>query len=174
MKKITITIFLTVLIGFVNAQDENELAGKRLPNIAIKTLTGSEVSTVSLNNGELPFVIYFWVSWCKPCIFGLNEISNSYSKWQNESKFKLISISIDKESDKKSCLDTIQKYNWKFQILFDYNSNFRKSLSIAGLPSVLIVDSKGNILWASKDDWEYNSTAEEVYDNYKMFLNQNK
>ena len=91
MQKQILTLLIVLLattFGF--SQD-----ARKLPNIEVKTLKGDAFNISGLDNDGKPIVISFWATWCKPCKKELNNISEVYEDWQEETGVKLVAVSID-------------------------------------------------------------------------------
>jgi len=90
-------------------------------------------------------LLQFWASWCHSCagfMYDLDEISAS-------TKTPYYAISIDKKFiDAKSYLAKHPLYEkHKNRFWFDQQSKLKQSLAITTVPTLVIIDQQGNIIW---------------------------
>lgn len=140
MKKIIIFVWFLSIISLFAKE-------KTIPNVKVKNLKGEIVETRTFNNGDKPFVINFWATWCKPCIMELNNIHEVYDKWQQETGVKIIAISIDDVRNSKKVAPFVKGRNWKFEVYLDENGDFRRAMNVNNPPHSFLVNSKGEIVW---------------------------
>ena len=125
-------------VGMVHAQ---------LPSVTLKTMDGKSVNTATLSNDGKPFVIDFFATWCKPCNRELDAIAEVYEDWQKETGVKIVAVSIDQAQNINKVKPLVENHGWEYEVLLDPNSDFKRALGIQMIPYVLIVDSKGNIVY---------------------------
>ncbi len=139
MKKILIiTILLFSLLQINNAQ---------LPNIKLKNIEGKTISTNQLVNGENPIIISFFATWCKPCLRELMAIHEVYEDWQDETGVKVIAVSIDTGANSLKVKPLARSKGWDYEVLLDVNEKFKRALNVGMIPTVLIVNPKGEIVY---------------------------
>lgn len=144
----------------------------KLPSIDIKNLKGETVSTSLLSNDGKPFIICFWATWCKPCILEMTSYNEVYDEWRKESGLKLYSISIDDTRSSKKVAPFVKGRDWKFDVLLDENSDFRKAMNVLNPPHTFICNGKGEVVWQHTG---YAQGDEEIlYSEYKKIVEEEK
>jgi thiol-disulfide isomerase/thioredoxin len=139
--KTLLTFILVSLITFnINAQ-------KKLPNINIKSLQGKTIASQSLIEEEMPVVISFWATWCKPCLIEMEAVSENYEDWQEEKSFKFIAISTDDSRSSSRVKSLVAGKGWPFDIYLDTNQEFKRALNINNVPFLIVINSKGEIIY---------------------------
>lgn len=144
MKHLFSIIALVLLCACtVTAQD----APTRLPKVVITDVNGHAVSADSLSNGDKPMLISFFATWCGPCRRELSEVAPKLPDWNKETGVKLVVVSLDDpaqtdnviEFAKGLGLDTADLY-------FDTTKAFAKAMGVSGIPHMLYLDGKGNVV----------------------------
>lgn len=135
MKKILVLFFLS--LGLLSsAQDA-------LPNINVTTLNGEDTTLVKAAASDGPVVISLWATWCVPCLKELDAISEVYEDWQDETKVKLLAISVDDSRTVKRVTPLVNGKGWDYTILLDTNNDVKRALGAATVPlTLLVVDGK--------------------------------
>jgi len=134
------------------------LTAQQLPSAQLKDLKGKTIDTSTLRNDGKPFIISFFANWCKPCLRELDAIKDVYDDWQKETGVKLFAISIDDAQNSLKVGPEARAKGWKFEILLDPNSEFKRALRVNLIPAVFIVDGNGKIVSSRTG---YNSGEEE-------------
>lgn len=168
-KTINQFLIFAALIGFGQSMLYSQISGAQsLPVVNVKDLQGKVISTSEFSNGDKPFVLDFWATWCKPCVLELNTISETYEDWQAESGFKIIAISIDDARNSVKVAPFANGKGWEYEIYLDENSDLKRALNVNNVPHTFIISPKGEILW------QHNSytPGDEVtlYEAYKNIL----
>jgi thiol-disulfide isomerase/thioredoxin len=140
MKKIcAATVCILIFIG-VSAQND-------LPDVKIKSLSGSEFSFKSLGSGsDTAIIVSLWATWCVPCIQELETISEQYENRQKETPFRFIAVSIDDARTAQRVKPFVKGKGWPFEIFLDTNSDLKRALNINDVPHILLI-KKGKIVY---------------------------
>jgi len=147
MKKIQILLFVNLLlISGVFAQ-QNELKTKKIPSVTIKTVDGKTFNTSQISNNGKPIILSFFALWCKPCMKELSTIAEVYDEWQEDTGVKLIAVSIDDPLSSSRVLPTVNGNNWKYEVLLDVNSDFKRAMNVNMIPHTFLINGNGEIVW---------------------------
>lgn len=139
MKKLFLSVILTLATGFVFAQ--------QLPSVSIKDLNGKQVNTAELSNDGKPMIVNFWATWCKPCLKELAAVNDVYADWVEETGVKMYAVSIDDARTSASVKTRANAQAWEFEVLLDENGDFKRAMNVANPPHVFVVDGKGNVVF---------------------------
>ncbi|MDR2621440.1 MAG: TlpA family protein disulfide reductase [Dysgonamonadaceae bacterium] len=121
-------------------------AAQQLPSVQLKNINGKTIDTSTLSNGGKPFIISFFATWCKPCLRELEAIKEVYEEWQEETGVKLIAVSIDDAQNTLKVGPDVRAKGWKYEVLLDPNSDFKRALGVQLIPTAFVVDGKGKIV----------------------------
>lgn len=141
MKKTIYACFAFTLMAFTLTGDY------KIPSAIVKTLDGKQFNTSELNNNGKPMVISFWATWCAPCKKELDNISEVYEQWQQETGVKLVAISIDDTRNAAKVAPTVKAKGWPYEIYIDANQDFKRAMNVNNVPHTFLVDGKGHIVW---------------------------
>ena len=157
MRKQILT-FLVVLLTTNFSFSQN---ARKLPNIEVKTLKGDAFNISELNNDGSPIVISFWATWCKPCKKELNNISEVYEDWQEETGVKLVAISTDDTRSMSKVAPYINSSDWEYEIYLDPNGDLKRAMSVSTIPHTFLLNGKKEIVWQHRGYVE--GDEEELY-----------
>ena len=132
MKTSTIMLFLLIFCK-INAQ-------QKLPSVTLKNLESSTVTTTTnFSEKDKLYVFSFWATWCAPCIQELDAINDVYADWKKEVNLEVVAVSVDDARTNKRVKPMVNGKGWEYQVLLDTNQEFKRSLSIANVPYLIIV-----------------------------------
>jgi thiol-disulfide isomerase/thioredoxin len=142
--KIRAFAFTVLLVSaiFASAQDVTRWQGKKLPNVKMTSITGRKITNRTLKGKVV--IIDFWATWCGPCKAASPVMQKMHAKYGNRG-LVVIGANVFEDPQKK---DLAKKYahEHKYTYTFTVNNDaFAKALGITGIPTMLIVDKKGNI-----------------------------
>ena len=151
---ISILLFISV-VSFATAQERKGWLEQKIPfpSVDLKTLDGKTFNTKNIDNNGKPIIICSFVSWCKPCIFELNEISDLYEDWQKETGVKIYVIALNWDRCSISSLIAFieNRSYWNYEFLWDENNNYEQALNIREIPRTYILNGKKEIVWKDVD-----------------------
>lgn len=158
MMKILINYSLLLFISLAGCQQSsNEQTKESLPEKLVDRiqLTDLDGETIYLDDlkGKTIFLNY-WATWCRPCLAEMPDMDKA-AKILGEENFVFLAAS-DEDIDKIKKFAA--KVNYSFQFVHSKTSVF--DLDIMALPTTMVIDSKGEIVynevgardWASKKE----------------------
>jgi peroxiredoxin len=110
------------------------------PQFTLAARGGGDVSLAQYHGQVV--MINFWASWCGPCRTEMPLLDSIYRKY-NKLGFTLLGVNV--EPDSKAADDWLKQTPVTFPILFDKDSKVSKLYQVAGMPSTVIIDRKGNL-----------------------------
>lgn len=128
-----------LLIVYLNGQVNQDF----LPTITFKTLNGKNISTDTLLE-DGPILINFWATWCAPCKKEMRHLKHFEEKYNNLS---IVAINVDKTRSLSQVRSYIRTNGYKYIVGLDPNSIIMKKLNASVVPTNLLVNSEGKIVW---------------------------
>lgn len=119
----------------------------QIPSVTLKDIDGKSINTDKTNNDGKPVIISFFATWCKPCLRELNAINEVYEEWQEDTGVKLIAVSIDEGANSFKVKPLARTQGWTFSVWLDSNKDFMRAMNVNMVPSVFVLDGKGNIAY---------------------------
>jgi len=124
-------------INGLSAQTVNDFDFRDIEN---NTRTYSELK------GEKLTLIDFWATWCAPCNKAIPELNKIYGSYKNKG-VEIIGINCDGPRSVSKVGPLSKSLQIQYPILIDINSELKNELNIMGLPTLIIVNPKGKIVW---------------------------
>ena len=136
---------LIVGLGLATAAPLGALAasvgpGTPAPAFQLPAAAGDAVSLAGLKGQVV--LINFWASWCGPCRQEMPVLDQLYRKYK-PAGFTLLGVNVEPKS--ADALGFLKTTPVSFPILFDTQSKVSNLYEVAGMPSTVIVDRKGNV-----------------------------
>ena len=141
MKTKIITLLFFIITTTIYSQN------KLLPSVDVKTINGKSININSIENNEMPIVINFWATWCKPCKKELNNIAEVYDEWQDETGVKIIAISIDDTRSMSKVAPYVHSVGWEYEVYLDPNGDLKRAMGVSTVPHTFLLNSKKEIVW---------------------------
>jgi len=121
--------------------------------LTAQTLTDFEFKDIENNTrtynelkGEKLTLIDFWATWCGPCNKAIPELNKIYSIYKKKG-VEIIGINCDGPRSVSKVGPLSKSLQIQYPVLIDINSGLKSELNIMGLPTLIIVNSKGKIVW---------------------------
>src|SRR3954454_15771299 len=108
-------------------------------------LSGRGGKTIDLSQFKGQVVmINFWATWCAPCRQEMPLLEDIYKKYKPMG-FTLIGVNVEpKSGDPEAFLSKLPK-PVTFPVAFDVDSKVSKLYNVAGMPTTVFIDRKGNV-----------------------------
>lgn len=96
--------------------------------------------------GEELTVIDFWATWCQPCIRSI-PLLNDLAREFESMGVNFIGVSIDGPRNQSKIQPFIQSMGVEYPVIRDIDSELMSDLSVTAVPTLLMYDSKGDLLF---------------------------
>ncbi len=113
-----------------------------------------------------PLVIVFWAIWCGPCAAELRELE----RVSRTEKIPFVGIAVD--SPEKQAALMVERTGVSFANYLDSSFTFAESLGVTGVPSLLVIDGKGNVIWSQSGYSEF--PEQNLREQIKKLINNKK
>jgi peroxiredoxin len=133
-----LSIISLLISGCLTAKSSGEA-----PDFTLNTLDGKSIQLSSLKGKKI--LIDFWASWCPPCRRELVEINELLGEYAQDN-YTVLAISVDKT--KKAASSYIKKMGYSSMTVMHDNANVAQSYGVQGIPSLYLVDEKGQLIWS--------------------------
>lgn len=148
MKKIVVSLFVTMMLSPTYSQDEKVIFQNTIPAVDLKDVNGKTINTASVSNNGSPIIISFWATWCSPCKKELNTIHDAFEDWVEETGVKLIAVSVDDERTKSRVSPYVDSKGWEYDILLDPNGEFKRAMGVNNVPHTFVINGTGKIVYS--------------------------
>lgn len=127
----------------VRAFEELDLAGEPAPDLTAYDLNDQLVS-LSQFQGQAVF-LYFWASWCGPCINALPDLQNIKQKVAGQ---PVVFLNLSLDNDEGNWRKAIAKHRIEGIHLRvgGWSSDVAKAYSVGRLPSYYLIDAQGLVV----------------------------
>ena len=136
--------FLLLILSVVYTQNTE----KKYPNINFDLFNGKKISIHELINSG-PLVIQFWAIWCSPCkkeMYYLDKIQDKYK----DSGVNVICINTDNLKSVPKAKAYVRQKKYDLLIAADPSSQIFKKLNASVMPTTLIMDKNGKIVYTKE------------------------
>lgn len=116
----------------------------------IRNFTYQDIQNTSRSfnelKGEKLTLIDFWTTRCKPCRKAIPYLNKMAKQYKNKG-VKVIGINSDGPRSISKVSPLSKSLNIQYPILLDINNELMNDLNLAAYPTLIIVNSKGKIVW---------------------------
>ncbi len=144
-KYLILSLMLVALLTNGFAQEGSGTS--ELPSVNVEGLEGGIFNTADFDNDGKPMVISFWATWCKPCIKELDNISDVYEDWQEETGVKVIAISIDDARNAALVTPFVNAKGWEYDMYLDKNSDLKRAMNVINVPHTFLLNGDKEVIY---------------------------
>ncbi len=123
------------------AEEEN-----RIPNFSLKDIYREEVTLDSILSENKVVMISFWDINCKACIKELTIMDPIYEEY-HEMGFEVLAINEDSPRLQSQVKPFVEARKWKYRVLLDEDASVRNLLKVFALPTTILVNKEGILLF---------------------------
>jgi thiol-disulfide isomerase/thioredoxin len=132
------------------------------PQFTLPSKAGGNVSLAQYKGQVV--MLNFWASWCGPCRQEMPLLEDIYKKY-NKLGFTLIGVNV--EPDSNAANNWLKQTPVSFPVLYDKDSKVSEMFAVAGMPTTVIIDRKGNlryrhVSYKPGDEGEYLNTIRQM------------
>lgn len=133
--------FMSVLKEKIKESDKMKV-GQPFPSEFFK---GYEKMQSKIKGNNQYYLIDFWYSHCAPCVAGFPKLKGIYRQFHRNG-FEIVSISVDKQKDKKDYTAAIKKNGLAWNHVWDKDGVTAKKFNINAFPTYILLDKNGRIV----------------------------
>jgi len=124
------------------------IAQDRVPNLRLKMLNGKYAKLYDhLKDG--PMIIDFWATWCEPCKKQMRYLNLFYTHFKSIG-FNVLAVNTDSPKSMSKVKPYIRTKGFDFHVAVDPNSQVYKKLKIQQMPTTIIIDQDGSVVYRHK------------------------
>ena len=99
-------------------------------------------------NGNL-LLLNFWATWCEPCKKQMRYLDLFYNHFK-PSGFNVLTVNTDSPKSMSKVKPYVRTKGFEFNVAVDPNSQVKKRLKVQEMPTTIIIDQDGSILYRHK------------------------
>jgi thiol-disulfide isomerase/thioredoxin len=124
----------------VSGEGRESSAGMRLPALPTEVITPPKVTLAGLRGK--PAAINFWASWCTPCRREAPELEQLHRSRTTAGRI----VGVNWNDRLSAARAFVRDHRWTFPNLRDADGSVGGAYGIGGLPTTVILDSRGRIV----------------------------
>jgi thiol-disulfide isomerase/thioredoxin len=162
----TFVIMGLMMIGFFKPPIPQSKPGEKqepAPAFVAQSIDGKVVD-LQQQKGKVVF-INFWATWCPPCLGELTAINTLYQKVKNDPNIVFLSVDVDNTLAKSA--ELLQNRGYQFPVYGGHLEGLPKSFFSGIIPTTIVIDKKGQILFNHTNRANY---ADDAFAKYVLGL----
>ncbi|PKM92915.1 MAG: alkyl hydroperoxide reductase [Elusimicrobia bacterium HGW-Elusimicrobia-4] len=118
--------------------------GNKSVDFSLKVLSSTEIFKLSNYDGKNPVLLNFFATWCPYCVEEIPELNKIHNEYGRKG---LLVASINVQERESKVADFVKRKKILYKILLDANSEVSKKFKVYGIPTNILIDSKGVIVF---------------------------
>ncbi len=139
---ILLTLALVLLLP-VSAMALNQ--GNKLLPFSAKDMDGKTIDLAAVI-GTKPVMLIFWASWCPNCKTEVPKVNALVKKYQGKG-MEFIGINVGHNDSEGKARRFMDKTGMTYPVIFDNKGKISRQYGIQGVPTILVADKKGVIVF---------------------------
>ncbi|RMG67224.1 MAG: TlpA family protein disulfide reductase [Calditrichaeota bacterium] len=128
-----LTLLLVVLL----------LSASRMPQFRLKDLKNHWQRWEDVRGPRLT-VVDFWATWCKPCLRMIPHLEKIHQQYASKG-VAVVGVNVDSPRNLSKVPPLVRQLGIGYTVLLDPNNELMDALHIQAVPTLLVVDSTGEI-----------------------------
>jgi peroxiredoxin len=96
--------------------------------------------------GKKPIMLIFWASWCPNCKSEVPKVNGLVKKYQNRG-MEFLGINVGHNDSEAKARRFMEATGMAYPVIFDRKGTIARQYGVQGVPTVLIADKKGMIVF---------------------------
>ena len=117
--------------------------GSQMPPYTATNLDGSPFELAAMKDKVL--LLNLWATWCGPCRFEIPELQKIHDRFE-ERGFEVVGVSLD-ESGAAVVKPFVDEQKMTYPVVLDPRGQLADMLQTTVLPTTILVDRSGKIVW---------------------------
>ena len=117
-------------------------------DFSLLDMNGNKVHLFDLAEDK-PLLLYFWASWCKPCRLITPQVSTLAEEYKD--RITVLGINVGGVDSLKAVKKYSKRYKVTYPLLIDSNNKTVETYSVHAIPTVILVDESGKILFRDNE-----------------------
>ena len=124
------------------------LEGGEAKDFTLLDMNGNKVRLSELADDK-PLLLYFWASWCKPCRLITPQVSTLAEEYKD--RVTVIGINVGGVDSPKDVKKYGKRHKITYPLFIDSDNQMIEAYSIHAIPTVILLDTDGNILFRGNE-----------------------
>ncbi|MFN8164071.1 MAG: TlpA disulfide reductase family protein [Solirubrobacterales bacterium] len=137
---VAVALVVGLIVFELASSGTNDGSGKPAPPLPTSVLQPPRTTLASLRGK--PALINFWASWCDPCREEAPEIERLARSLHGTATV----VGVDYTDEEASARAFLRRYGVTYPVLSDPNGTFGARYGFSGLPTTVVLDSRGRIV----------------------------
>ncbi len=137
----SVSVFAMGRVGAPSINQDSP-AGKLAPDFTLPRTDGTSSSIMSARNGKKAILI-IWATWCPHCREELVRINNDLENIKAKG-IEVILVSEGEGKDRVS--EYLMQHHINLESFIDEETALQEPYNVVGVPTLVFIDAKGNIL----------------------------
>ncbi len=97
--------------------------------------------------GAAVSVLYFWATWCPNCKKEVDFVNGLWSRYENRG-LRFVGVTKNTRGQTDETVEAyIEAHGFTFPVAVDAEGRTSRALSVASVPSAVVIDRKGRVRW---------------------------